>query len=83
MTLTLPISDEAECILKAKAASAGVDVRLARPIRTLEEISGPMAGASGMSEDELSFYKQKNMRCVPNVAKIRLAKPFISSHKSS
>jgi hypothetical protein len=66
MMLSLSISERAEATLKAKAATAGVDVAtyaarqlelLASPPRSLDEISGPIAAAfaaSGMTEDELS-----------------------------
>ena len=66
MTLTIPISPEAETRLKTKAAMAGVDLAAyvaalveqnARRPLSLAEISGPVARdfeATGMTEDELS-----------------------------
>lgn len=68
MVLKLSISDEAEAKLKARAAAAGVDVEtyaarqlelMAAPVRSLREISGPIAeefARSGMSEQELSDF---------------------------
>ena len=68
MVLSLSISAEAEAQLKEKAAAAGVDVEtyavrqlelLARPPRSLKEISGPIGEAfarSGMTEEELSQF---------------------------
>ncbi len=65
MTLTVPISREAEAKLTAKAAAAGVDVstyvativeQTAKAPLSLKEISGPVAddfARSGMTEDEL------------------------------
>lgn len=66
MTLAVPISRETEASLAAKARIAGVDLptyvarcldAIAKPMRSLEEISGPVAEAfkkSGMTEDELA-----------------------------
>lgn len=68
MVLNLSISAEAEAKLKAKAAAAGVDVetyarhyveRLASPLPTLRELSGPIAEASGMDEDELAAFLER------------------------
>ena len=68
MVLTVPISHEAELKLAAKAKAAGVDVEtyaarhlefMARPPRSLADLSGPIAEAfarSGVSEDELSDF---------------------------
>lgn len=65
MVLSLTISDQALSKLKAKAATAGVDVEtyasrqlelIAAPPRSLGEVSGPIADAfatSGMTEAEL------------------------------
>jgi pyruvate/oxaloacetate carboxyltransferase len=64
MTLTIPISPEAEAKLIAKAAAAGVDVTTfaaqtlerAASKPTLEEILAPLRSEferSGMTEDEL------------------------------
>ncbi len=65
MTLTIPISPEAEAKLIAKAAAAGVDVTTfaaqtlerAASKPTLEEILAPLRKEfeqSGMTEDELT-----------------------------
>jgi hypothetical protein len=66
MVLRIPISVDAEALLRAKAEKAGVDIesyaaaqleRLAARPRTLVELSGPVADAvatSGMSEEELA-----------------------------
>jgi hypothetical protein len=66
MVLSIPISDETEAQLTAKARAAGVDVStyaarylevIARSPRPLVEISGTIADAfeaSGMSEEELT-----------------------------
>ena len=68
MVLRLSISDQAEAKLKAKAEAAGVDVEtyaarqleiMAAPMRSLKEISGPIAdefARSGMTEQELSDF---------------------------
>ena len=71
MVLMVPITPDTEAKLKARAATAGVDVetfaarelqRLARGIPSLEELSGPVADAfaqSGMSEDELAEFLEE------------------------
>jgi hypothetical protein len=66
MTLSVPISPEAEAKLRAKAEAAGVDLEsyvatllelnAKRPL-SIAQISGPIADdfeKSGMTEDELS-----------------------------
>ena len=71
MTLSISIYAEAEAKLREKAAQAGTDVQtyaarhlelLARPVRSLLEISGPIAEAfssSGMTEDELAEFLEQ------------------------
>ncbi|MGD0389506.1 MAG: hypothetical protein ABSC42_11180 [Tepidisphaeraceae bacterium] len=66
--LRVPISVETEVCLKARAAAAGVDVEtyaarqlelLAKPGRSVKELSGPIAGEfarGGMSDAELSDF---------------------------
>lgn len=65
MVLSIPISQEAQAKLLAKAAAAGVDVaayvaalveQAAKAPLSLQEISGPVAddfARSGMTDDEL------------------------------
>jgi hypothetical protein len=68
MTLTLSISPKGEANLKIKAAAAGVDFEtyatrqlehIVRPIRSLEEISGPIAeefAKTGMTDDAFADF---------------------------
>lgn len=76
MVLSLPISPIALSKLQAKAAVAGVDVEtyaarqlemVARPPRSLHEISGPIADAvvrTGLTEDELSDFLEAEKRAM-------------------
>jgi hypothetical protein len=70
MTLSITLSREAEAILKARAAAAGVDVETyaSRQLeqsavpRTVQELSGPVAQAfaeTGMTEDEFADFLEK------------------------
>jgi hypothetical protein len=68
MVLSIPLSQEAEAKLKAKADAAGVDIEtyaarhlelMASPSRSLAEISGPVARSfaeSSITEDELAAF---------------------------
>jgi hypothetical protein len=70
MSLTIPLSPQAEAGLKQRAAAAGLDVEtytahvleaVAKP-RTLEELSGPVRQRfidSGATEDELGEELEK------------------------
>ena len=68
MSISIPLSPEAEAKLREKAAAVGEDItayaagvleRSAKQPVSLEEISGPIAEQfqqSGMTEDELSQF---------------------------
>jgi hypothetical protein len=71
MTITIPISAEAEARLRERAEIAGVNVEtyaarliesLATPPMSMVELSGPVAKAfeeSGMTEDELAEFLEE------------------------
>jgi hypothetical protein len=85
MVLSISISSEAEAKLKAKASAAGIDVatyaarqleRMAEPLPSLKELSGPIADAfvqSGMTEDELSEFLEQEKHAMR--AERRAARP--------
>ena len=86
MVLSIPISAEAEAKLAVKARLAGVDIAtyaarhldlIAQPIRSLEEISGPIGEAflkSGMTEDELSDFLEEEKHAMRAEERAKQAK---------